>query len=105
MSILPIDVQVNAAQVPEVGRTVQAQADAPSHLQTALAQTGLKEAERQKEQVQETPDDKNTGGPSGEGTGRGRAFLRQHGERKAGEEEEEAAAQEPGKGLNVDRTA
>lgn len=101
MSILPIDVQVNTAQTVEVSRAQQAQTDAPAHLQTALSEHAVKEADRDRDRVQETPEDRESQAASEDGTGRGRAFLRQQGERRE-VTEEEAGPQEPGKGTILD---
>ena len=101
--MLPIDIQVNTAQTVEVGRDAQARQEAPGVLQSALAGAARKETDRQLHQVQQSTADQTTDGASEDGTGRGRAFLRQHGRRPgAEEEEEEKAPTEPGKGIRLD---
>ena len=98
----PIDIQVNVAQSVEVSRVASVQAEASSTLQAALSHAGVKEADRQRGQVQPVPEDQTSQAVTEEGTGRGRAFLRQQGEKREGEPEEEAGAQEPGKGGHLD---
>lgn len=98
----PIHLQVNVLQIQDASRLATETRNVAEHQAMGQEMSRAKEAVKKQETVQTSPE-------SGEakldkdGSGRGRAFQRQH--RQPGEKEEEdatARAAEPDKGVRVD---
>lgn len=98
----PINLQVNVLQSQEVPRQTQQVRDVSQHQQIGQEMDRAKEAAEEPEQVQTSPESHESK-LSGEGSGRGRAFLRQRKKKEqGGEEPEEERPTEPKKGEKVD---
>lgn len=106
MSPEPINLQVNILQAPEVARQSSTLQQVASHQQMAQEAQRAKESQEAPETVQTTPEAEQSK-LSKDGSGRGRAFLRQEG-RRAGQEEaddpEPKEPADPGIGAKVDFT-
>lgn len=106
MSPEPINLQVNILQAPEVARQTSTLQQVASHQQMAQEAQRAKDSQEAPETVQTTPDAEQAK-LSKDGSGRGRAFLRQEGKREGEEEPVDAEPSEPadpGIGARVDFT-
>ncbi|OIO34989.1 MAG: hypothetical protein COS94_10600 [Candidatus Hydrogenedentes bacterium CG07_land_8_20_14_0_80_42_17] len=97
----PINFQVNIMQGQDIARLTQQQKDVDTHQVISNEMNRAKESEEEPNQISKT-DQSETAQLNKDGSGRGRAFLRQHGEKKEEEKETEENPVEPEKGLKVD---